>query len=221
VQHVYEVLLGEPLRTTAVRRACRLRSERWDRVDPAVAAALDTACAALRDAGVSVDDVAWWDEDLVPAVAAVQQRAAARTHEALFAANAAAYGADVAARVTNALTVTADEERDARAAIDRARASWSAATRGYEVAFAPIVGGEAPIMPAPPDFRANVIPLVTPASGFGIPAAAVPIGFGPAGMPIGMQLLAADGDTASVFALARAFQAGTDWHRRIPPGVAT
>ncbi len=71
-------------------------------------------------------------------------------------------------------------------------------------------------MPAPPDFRANVMPLVTPASGFGLAAAAVPIGFGPAGMPLGMQLIAADGDASSVFALGRAFQACTTWHRRTP-----
>jgi aspartyl-tRNA(Asn)/glutamyl-tRNA(Gln) amidotransferase subunit A len=216
VQHVYEVLAGAPLHATGTGRACRLRGDRWERLDPSVAGALDAACAALRTAGIAVDDVAWWDEELVAAVAVVQQRAAARVHEPLFASNAAGYGTDVRARVANALGVGEDDERAARATIARARESWSRATDGYAVALAPVVGTEAPIMPAPPDFRANVIPLVTPASAFGLPVAAAPIGLGPAGMPIGMQLIAADGDPASALALGRAFQTLTDWHRRTP-----
>ena len=216
VQRAYEVIADVAVRAVDVRRACRLRGDRWDRVDPAVASALDAACAALRADGVHVDDVAWWDEDLIGAVAAVQQRTAARVHEAMFAANESAYGGDVRARVANALAVTVEAENDAREAIERARASWRRATGGYDVAIAPVTASEAPIMPAAPDFRANVIPLVTPASGFGLPAAAVPAGFGPAGMPIGMQLIATAPDPAAAFALGRRFQSATDWHRRTP-----
>ncbi|HEX3551518.1 MAG TPA: amidase [Candidatus Elarobacter sp.] len=213
VQRVYEVLAGAVVASTP--RACRLRSERWDRVDPAVASALDAAAAALRDAGVVVDDVAWWDEDLVGAVAIVQQRAAARVHEPIFATNEHAYGNDVRARVATALRVGEDDEHAARATIERARATWARATAGYDVALAPVVPSEAPMMPAPPDFRANVIPLVTPGSAFGLPVAAVPIGFGPAGMPLGMQLIATSG-VAAAFALGNRFQRLTDWHRRTP-----
>jgi len=216
VQRVYEILSGATMPAAQVRRVARLRGERWERVDPAAASALDAACAALRDAGIDVEDVAWWNEELVGALAVVQQRAAARTHDALYAANADAYGPDVGARVATALTVTADAESGARATIDRARDTFAAMLDGYDVALAPIVGGEAPIMPAPPDFRANVIPLATPASAFGVPAGAAPIGFGPAGMPLGMQLIAPHGEIAPVFALGRAFQTVTDWHRRVP-----
>ncbi len=216
VQRAYETIAGGPVRTVRVRRVCRLRGDRWDRIDPSVASALDAACAALRDGGVHVDDVAWWDEDLVGAVAVVQQRAAARVHDPLFAANASGYGADVRARVATALGITGEAEADARTAIEQARASWRRATGAYDVALAPVVGVEAPIMPAAPDFRANVIPLVTPASAFGLPAAAVPAGAGPAGMPIGMQLIATTPDPAAAFALGRTFQSLTDWHRRTP-----
>ena len=217
VQRVYDVLAGETLAAATVRRACRLRGGRWDRIDPAVDAALDAVSATLRAAGVAVDDVWWWEDGLVPAVATVQQRAAARVHEPLYAAHREEYGADVRARVAFALGVGEDEERAARGVIAAARASWDAATRGYEIALAPSAGAEAPLSPAPPTFRDDTIPLVTPASAFGLPVPAVPIGFGPAGMPLGMQLIAPNGDVAAAFALARHYQLLTDWHRRLPP----
>ncbi len=218
VQRAYEVLAGGPVGAVTVRRACRLRGGRWDRVDPAVTAALDDAAAALRGAGVVVDDVSWWDDELVGAVAVVQQRAAARVHEPLYAAHRDEYGPDVRARVAHALGVGETEERDARTVIASARSSWNAATNGYEIALAPSAGSEAPISPAPPTFRDDTIPLVTPASAFGLPVAAVPIGVGAAGMPLGMQAIALGGDVAAGFGIARLYQHLTGWHLRVPPG---
>jgi aspartyl-tRNA(Asn)/glutamyl-tRNA(Gln) amidotransferase subunit A len=216
VRRVYEVLTGAPLAPVPARRACVLRGGVWDRVDPAVSAALDDATAVLRAAGIVVDDVAWWDDELVGAVATVQQRGAARVHEPFFAQHREQYGDDVRERVEHALGVGEAAETEARRVIANARATWSAATAGYDVALAPSVGAEAPLAPAHKTFRAETIPLVTPASAFGLPVAAAPIGFGPAGMPLGMQLVALGGDPANAFALGRAFQSETDWHERRP-----
>ncbi|MDQ6941528.1 MAG: amidase [Candidatus Eremiobacteraeota bacterium] len=214
VRRVYAVLAGSAVPAAAVGRACRLRGGRWDGVDAPVSAALDAAAAVLRANGIAVDDVTWWDDDLVRAVGVIQQRAAARVHERYFAEHAAEYGEDVRARVAHALTLTERDEDDARAVVARARASWNAATGGYDVALAASVGAEAPLAPVPNTFRDETIPLVTPASGFGLPAAAVPIGFGPAGMPLGMQIIALGGDVSSAFACGTAFQQRTDWHAR-------
>ena len=216
VQRAYEVLAGAPVGSAVVRRACRLRGGRWDRVEPAVSAALDDAATVLRAAGIAVDDVTWWDDALVPAVAVVQQRAAARVHAPLFEGHREEYGADVRARVAAALAVGEPAELAARSAIAVARASWEAATRGYEIGLAPSAGGEAPLSPAPPSFRDETIPLVTPASAFGLPVAAVPIGFGPTPMPLGMQLIALGGDVAAAFMIALLYQSRTDWQRRVP-----
>ena len=214
VRRTYEALAGNTVPDAAVRRACRLRGGVWDGVDAAVAAALDAAADVLRANGIVVDDVTWWDDALVHAVGVIQQRAAARVHEPYFTGHSAEYGEDVRARVAQALTVTESDESDARAVVARARASWNAATFRYDVVLAPSVGTEAPVAPVPTTFRDETIPLVTPASAFGLPAAAVPIGFGPAGMPLGMQIIAAGGDVASAFALGTAFQQRTDWHAR-------
>ncbi|HEY6233554.1 MAG TPA: amidase [Candidatus Elarobacter sp.] len=217
VRHVYEILAGAAVPNADVRRACRLRGGAWDRVNADVSAALDEAAAALRAGGTAVvDDVTWWDDELVRAVGVIQQRAAARVHAPYFAEHAAEYGEDVRARVAHALTLTESDEHDARAAVARARTSWIAAMAGYDVALAPSVGAEAPSAPVPKTFRDETIPLVTPASAFGVPAAAVPIGIGPAGLPLGMQIIAADGAIASAFALGAAFQRLTDWHERRP-----
>ncbi len=169
VRRVYAVLAGSAVPDAAVRRACRLRGGRWDAVDAPVSAALDAAAAVLRANGIAVDDVTWWDDDLVRAVGVIQQRAAARVHERLFAEHEAEYGEDVRARVAHALTLTESDEHDARAVVARARASWNAATAGYDVALAPSVGSEAPVAPVPKTFRDETIPLVTPASAFRAP----------------------------------------------------
>jgi len=51
------------------------------------------------------------------------------------------------------------------------------------------------------------------------PVAAVPIGFGPANMPLGMQIIGIDGVAAAPFMLGEIFQRSTDWHRRTPPAI--
>ena len=216
VQRVYETIAGVAVPQTPVQRVCQLRGGRWDRIDVSVAAALDAAVANLRADGLVVEDVTWWDDDLAGAVAILQQRAAAGVHEAFFREHRDGYGADVRARVAGALEASAADEERARAVVVRARHSWKEATAGYDVALAASVGGEAPVSPVPASFRDETIPLVTPASAFGLPAAAVPIGFGTAGLPLGMQVIALGGDPSAAFTLGRRFQQLTDWHRRTP-----
>jgi Asp-tRNA(Asn)/Glu-tRNA(Gln) amidotransferase A subunit family amidase len=215
VQRAYEVLAGGAVPARTIGRACRLRGGGWDRVTPAVAAVLDDAAAVLRAGGIAVEEISWWDDELIGAVSVVQQRAAARVHEALFAEHADEYGADVRARVAHALGVTESAERAARDVLARARAAWEAATGEYDVALAPAAGAEAPFAPVPAAFRDETLPLAAPASGFGLPVAAVPVGFGPAGMPLGMQIIAMR-DVAAAFEVGRRFQAATDWHARRP-----
>jgi aspartyl-tRNA(Asn)/glutamyl-tRNA(Gln) amidotransferase subunit A len=219
LRRVYDVLGGAESRSAtmaATRRACRLRGGRWDAVHTEVVSALDAAAEALRTAGVSVDEVTWWDDELAAAVGVVQQRAAAAFHAPMIAAHAGEYGADVRARVTRALDVTGDDERRAREVIARARRSWEELTAAYDVALAPACGAEAPLAPAPPAFRDDTIPLVAPASAFGLPVVAVPIGFGGHGLPLGVQIVATRVLPAAAFEVALAFQHATAWHTRRP-----
>ena len=59
--------------------------------------------------------------------------------------------------------------------------------------------------------------LASPQNMAGLPALSIPCGFSAAGLPIGMQLIAAHGRDDLVLALGAAYQRETDWHLRRPP----
>jgi aspartyl-tRNA(Asn)/glutamyl-tRNA(Gln) amidotransferase subunit A len=50
----------------------------------------------------------------------------------------------------------------------------------------------------------------------GLPSLAVPAGVSSSGLPIGMQLIGRPFADESLIALGKAFQAETDFHRRVP-----
>ena len=58
--------------------------------------------------------------------------------------------------------------------------------------------------------------VVVPASLTGLPALSIPVGFGPNGTPMGMQLIGHRGTDARVLALGRAYEAATDWISQQP-----
>ena len=51
---------------------------------------------------------------------------------------------------------------------------------------------------------------------YGLPTITVPCGFSKSGLPIGLQISAANWREADALALAHAFQSATDWHTRRP-----
>ncbi|SHF38371.1 amidase [Litoreibacter ascidiaceicola] len=69
---------------------------------------------------------------------------------------------------------------------------------------------------SPMDTYHRWMEVVVPASLTGLPALSVPVGFGPGGTPMGMQLIGHRGNDATVLALGRAYEAATDWVSRQP-----
>lgn len=59
--------------------------------------------------------------------------------------------------------------------------------------------------------------VVVPASLIGLPALSVPVGFGPQGLPCGMQIIGPSGGDAGVLAIGQAWHRATDWPARRPP----
>ncbi|MCC5971518.1 MAG: amidase [Pararhodobacter sp.] len=59
--------------------------------------------------------------------------------------------------------------------------------------------------------------VVIPASLIGLPALAVPAGFGAAGLPMGVQLIGRHGDDLGLLQLAEAWHRATNWPGRRPP----
>jgi amidase len=58
--------------------------------------------------------------------------------------------------------------------------------------------------------------VVVPVSLIGAPALNVPVGFGPTGLPMGMQIFGAVGTDAQVLALGHSYHQATDWPGRHP-----
>jgi aspartyl-tRNA(Asn)/glutamyl-tRNA(Gln) amidotransferase subunit A len=54
----------------------------------------------------------------------------------------------------------------------------------------------------------------------GVPAIAVPNGFGMFGLPTGITLMGRAHGEATLVELAHRYQQKTDWHRRRPPALA-
>jgi aspartyl-tRNA(Asn)/glutamyl-tRNA(Gln) amidotransferase subunit A len=55
----------------------------------------------------------------------------------------------------------------------------------------------------------------------GLPAISLPCGFDRNGMPIGLQIIGRPFDEAAILNVARAYEQGTEWHRKTPPEPAT
>jgi aspartyl-tRNA(Asn)/glutamyl-tRNA(Gln) amidotransferase subunit A len=199
-----------------IGRAARLRGGRWDELPPEHLAALDAAVETLRAAGIAVDDVTWWDDELLPATLTVQRHDAARVHAEFFPAHREEYGADVRAHLDLAQSVTDAQRAEALATIARSRAEFVQRVAPYAALLAPTIPGEAPLSPTPPTFRPAVTPLVAPASAFALPALALPAGAAPDGMPLGMQIIGTSSSPDAVLALGVAYQSVTSWHRRRP-----
>jgi amidase len=61
--------------------------------------------------------------------------------------------------------------------------------------------------------------VVVPASLAGLPALALPAGFGAGGLPAGVQMIGAPGADGMLMALGRAYHAATDWPGKTPPSL--
>ncbi len=59
--------------------------------------------------------------------------------------------------------------------------------------------------------------VMIPASLIGLPALAVPAGFGPRGLPMGMQIIGRHGDDQGMLTLAHAYHRRTLWPQKHPP----
>jgi aspartyl-tRNA(Asn)/glutamyl-tRNA(Gln) amidotransferase subunit A len=73
---------------------------------------------------------------------------------------------------------------------------------------------------APEDMLSAIMQFTGLPSLTGLPAVSVPCGFDDAGLPIGVQLIGRPFAEATLLRAAAAFQARTDFHRRVPPLVA-
>jgi aspartyl-tRNA(Asn)/glutamyl-tRNA(Gln) amidotransferase subunit A len=110
-----------------------------------------------------------------------------------------------------------------RAELDHLLSRYDALVVPTRAGLAPPIGRDldAPVPGAPPPAPdAPRPPATIPAGNLaGLPAVALPMGFGRDRLPTSLQLLGRAFSEETLLALAVAYQEMTDWHRQRPPGV--
>jgi amidase len=128
--------------------------------------------------------------------------------------------------IEQGLTLTAAAVYDASVI----RSRWYARAAGLFEQFDALVLPAAQVWPFPVEWRwpqeINSVAMdtyhrwmevVVPASLIGLPALALPAGFGANGLPMGVQLIGRTGTDAAVLAMGQAYHIATDWPGKHPP----
>lgn len=199
---------------------------RWNRegVDPGVIAVLDQTLDTFRALGAQIVEAAF--PDVAQAVAdwpldcAVQ---AALAHARTYPARRAEYGPVLAQVIETGLAASAvDYQRVLLRRMDlRGRAQAVLADLDVLLTpvhpFAPLSLATIATLGDQPGLIAGLQRYTCPFDMTGHPTLTLPGGFSPAGLPIGVQLVAADLREDLLVRAGAAFQAASDWHHRRPP----
>jgi aspartyl-tRNA(Asn)/glutamyl-tRNA(Gln) amidotransferase subunit A len=202
--------------------------------DPDVASNFRQAVSALRDVADVEEDVPFPDLPYREAVGIIVDAEGAAAFRDLIESGKVKQLRDAADRVGGyAMMMTrAADYLDAmrsrvamRAQLDTLLARYDALVAPTRTRLAPPIGRDfdAPTPgtpPAPAPAPTAVRPPATIPAGnlAGLPAVAVPMGFGKDRLPTSLQLLGRALSEETLLALAAAYQEMTDWHRQRPPG---
>ncbi len=190
----------------------------FERADPRVAAACETALAELPGRLEPVE-IPLHDE-IATVLQLVLLPEAAEAHLPWLRTRLGDYGADVRARLLAGLLLPATAHVTGLRARRWAIEEYERALGGYDLVVAPAMPVVAPRLDAiPEDFRLLIIPYNSPWSLYGNPAASVPCGFVD-GLPVSLSLGGRRFQDDLVLAAAHAYQQVTDWHERRPVDAA-
>ena len=193
--------LGAPVQVHPLAQPPRLglwRSAQWPRATPAMQDRLEEAAGRLARAGASIREVA----SLPDEAQLVEDQALIMAAEAVHSFGALRPGAGLSLQLTGLLDRGAaarpEAVQAARARAGQARTAMAGVLAGLDALLTPSAPGEAPeglASTGDPIFN-RVVTLL------GFPAVSLPAGTGPAGLPLGMQLVGAPGGEAALLAVA-------------------
>ncbi len=186
-------------------------------LDRAVTRALDEVTSVLAGLGAKIETVAFRLASEVPATREALSRGEFLTlHRARFAAHPEGYGADLHPRFAEGSRITLDDYVRACRMREAIRREFDEILRVVDAIILPVAPCEAPLI-ATGASRVNGQD-VTFASGLamrqvinvaGLPAVAVPIGFGDADLPLSMQIVGAAWAEAKILRIAHAYEVAT------------
>jgi aspartyl-tRNA(Asn)/glutamyl-tRNA(Gln) amidotransferase subunit A len=196
-------------------------------LDGAVARSFDVAIAVLRDLGASPETVPFPLRDQLLSVRqAIGNAEIISIHRARLAEHPEGYGADVRARLEEATRVTVDEYVRACRAREAIRREFDELLKRVDALLLPVSPCEAPLI-ATATSRINGrevpygpagVPFRAPFNVAGLPAVALPIGFGELGLPLSMQIVGPAWGEGRVLRIAHAYEQATpELRTRRPP----
>ena len=189
-----------------------VRTGDWASADVPARERFDADCRALEEAGAEVRAPEPLDglDDALPLLRIVMAYEGARAIGPIIDRDASRASEQIRALVAEGRAIPDERYRDAlrrKDALSRAYAQWS---DGYDAVVTLPARGEAPGRETTGDPR-----FCTRWTFLGVPAVAIPTGFGPHGLPLGLQLVGSAGADAQLLAAAEWAAAAT-----APAGIA-
>ncbi len=216
-------LAGVVYRPARALRAGVPRQLYYERLDPDIEAALDTALAVLATLTSGLREIVLPES---PDFSALLAEAYAWHKPWLDdPAHHAGYDAVTLERLLAAGAVPAHEYIQARRELALARHQIDTVFNEVDVIVTPTTPAlPEPILqaenPAEASGAESSVRNTYPFNVWGIPTISLPCGFSRTGLPIGMQLSARRLGELDLLALAHAYEQATDWHLRRPPATA-
>jgi Asp-tRNA(Asn)/Glu-tRNA(Gln) amidotransferase A subunit family amidase len=194
-------------------------TNQWAKPMPSVAAAAGQAIGVLKNNGVQVMDVALPEGPWESAAGMVISAEGASAFEDLIASGRVAELVDPLGKIAGYVS-----QQIAATDLIRAQRVRNVLQSKMEELFGgtPVLACASQPVTASP-IEANLetdLSFADPIGGIGnlcgLPATSVPCGFDEKGLPTGIQFIGRPGGEGDVIAVARAFQATTQWHRKHP-----
>jgi aspartyl-tRNA(Asn)/glutamyl-tRNA(Gln) amidotransferase subunit A len=213
-----------------IRRAVVLR-DALEASDAGIAGPVRNAVDVLAASGISIEERSGFPEDADRQTLVVLQAEATREHRTRI--DDPDIDSTLRRRLRKGLSIADGELAAALAARDALRDRFILSFLGSDedtpgVAVLPVMPIRTPCVdevdPASPHFNPRVLYALSRftrfVNYFGLPALAIPAGFDGSGMPIGLQLIGRPGSEQLLLRIAIRLQERTDWHGRVPLGIA-
>ncbi len=190
----------------------------YDKLDPEIEAAINTALALLRKLTADLREVSLPPiaDTIAPNVVLAENHA---FHAPYFVKAPHLYTAAIGRNLLQGSELTTEAYIQSRRELDEARRAIGAVFSNVDLLVTPTTAVPPPTIEEAVrlGIELELIRNTAPFNTYGIPTISIPCGFTRTGLPIGIQISGPRFGETRVLALAHAYEQATDWHTRRPP----